>query len=201
MQLFVGRGERRIARPDILVADAPGAPQVVVRERHRIEMRACSRTDSYHSVLLIAACCNASEPGRRRRSKSASSAGTSPPQACHASYSAIAVLHREPRARADRRMTGAQRVPEQHDVAPVPVAVADDRVAEPVGTVGQQRLCRRDRRGTRARSRRGSAPRSCGRGRPRANVCGSHLDEERAVRAAVAVGVRDQQAVARSAGR
>ena len=167
MQGLVRGGERGIARADVL--DGRRARCGAGNRRRTIpdRARAASRTVSYHCVLLIAASCSASEPGRRRRSNSASSAGTSRARDARLEQR-DRILHREPRARADGRMAGAQRVAEQHDVAPVPAPVADDRVAEPLGPVRQQRLAVEIVAEHVARNRRGSALPTSGRAPPRA---------------------------------
>ena len=103
------------------------------------------------------------------------------------------ILHRQPRARADRRVPGAQRIADEHDVAPVPAPVANDGVAEPRRAVGEQRL---------AAETAGEGALAAGQalGLAHAAEAGAleggrvGLDEEGAARGAVLVGVGDQQA-------
>src|SRR6266540_2528381 len=50
------------------------------------------------------------------------------------------VLERHARARTDREVHGAERVPEQHHVVVAPARVAHDARAHPLRLVGQERL-------------------------------------------------------------
>ena len=104
------------------------------------------------------------------------------------------ILHRQSSPGADRRMARTQGVAQQHDVVEVPVRVLDDRVAKPGAAIGQQRMPLQVFGECRLTVGQALRLRHAVQARP-AECLGRDFDQERAVRRAELVAVRDDQPV------